>query len=268
PFTLGHEKLVTGLAAKFSDAGYDNVLVRHAMSYSDPSIAVGIQTFIDEGCDRIVVVPLYPQSAHSTTGSVHDSVEKAVKKSNWLGDVDFIDNYHDHPTYIKALAASIKHAGFEPNSNDMLLFSFHSIPLVDIEAGDTYELQSGASSLQIASELGIDRKRWTISYQCRFDKSREWLTPFTKDVLMRWADADIGRLYYVCPGFAVDCLETIYDIGMELKPFYLEKALEAGHPRHEDDFVYVPCLNSSKAHAKVLFDVVCPYVEEPSHGKH
>lgn len=267
PFTIGHEKLTVGLSGRFRDAGYDDVSVRHAMSYSNPTITSGIKAFIDEGCERIIVLPLYPQSAHSTTGSVHDSVEAAVEKCKWSGTVEFIDNYHDHPTYIKALAASIKHAGFDPDSNDMLLFSFHSIPLIDIEAGDTYELQSGASSLQVASELGIDRKRWTIGYQCRFDKSREWLTPFTKDVLGRWAEADIGRLYYVCPGFAVDCLETIYDIGVELEPLYLDKAREAGHPRSEDDFVYVPCLNSSKAHAKVLFDVVCPYVEEPSHGK-
>ena len=266
PFTIAHEKLVHGLSAAFAEGGYGDVVVRHAMSYSDPGIQSAFKDLAGEGCSHVVVLPLYPQSAHSTTGSVHDGVERAVKKTGWKGTYDFIDNYHDNPMYIKALAASIKHAGFDPESDDQLLLSFHSIPLKDIEAGDTYELQTGASSLQIASELGIDRKRWTIGYQCRFDKGREWLSPYTTEVLARWAEAREGRVFFVCPGFAVDCLETIYDIGAELKPFYEEKARAAGNPIGDGDFVYVPCLDRSKAHAKVLFDVTIPYVKEHIDG--
>ena len=149
------------------------------MSYSSPAVEDTLRALRDEGCTRLLVLPLYPQSARSTTGSVSDSVARALKKMRWDVPVDFIDNYHDDPTYVRAIAASIRHAGFDPESDDRLLFSYHSIPLVDIEAGDTYELQVGASSLQIASELGLDRNRWTIGYQCRFDKGREWLSPYT-----------------------------------------------------------------------------------------
>ena len=267
PLKIGHEKLASGLTSAFAEAGLENeVAVRYAMSYSDPTIVESVRELGACGCSHLVVLPLYPQSAYSTTGSVHDGLEEAIRKAKWAGTHEFIDNYHDNPTYIKALAASIKHAGFDPESNDMVLFSFHSIPLVDIEAGDTYELQTGASSLQIASELGIDRKRWTIGYQCRFDKSREWLSPYSKDVLTRWAESGVGRVFFVCPGFAVDCLETLYDIGDEFKPLYFEKAREAGRSVPEDHFVYVPCLDRSKAHVKVLFDVVSPYVDEWLNG--
>ncbi|MFR1639831.1 MAG: ferrochelatase [Eggerthellaceae bacterium] len=188
PFTVAHERLRAGLADAFKREGVD-AAVRCGMSYSDPSVLDCVRELKGAGCTRLIVLPLYPQSAYSTTGSVSDSVERALRKARWDVPCAFVDNYHDHTTYVRAIAASIKHAGFQVDSDDKVLFSFHSIPLSDIEAGDTYELQTSASSLQIASELGIDRNRWTIGYQCRFDKGREWLTPYTSDVLDRWAES-------------------------------------------------------------------------------
>ncbi|RDB59476.1 ferrochelatase [Gordonibacter sp. 28C] len=260
PFTVAHDKLTRGLDAQLEGEGLD-VVVRCAMSYSAPFVDDVVRELKDAGCTRLVVLPLYPQSAHSTTGSVSDGVERALRKARWDAPCDFVDNYHDDPTYVRAIAASIRHVGFDPDSDDKVLFSFHSIPLVDIEAGDTYELQTGASSLQIAGELGIERNRWTIGYQCRFDKGREWLSPFTRDVLARWAEADVGRVFFVCPNFAVDCLETLYDIEHELKPYYFDQIRKAGREPREDDFAYVPCLDKSRAHVKVLADVLRPHVE-------
>ncbi len=260
PFLLAHRKIESGLNAAFRDEGRA-VVVRHAMNYGSPAIGEALHGLEEAGCDRLVVLPLYPQSAYCTTGSVHDSLERALKKAHWKAPVDFIDNYHADSTYVRAIAASIRHAGFDPASDDRLLFSYHSIPLVDIEAEDTYELQVGASSLQIASELGLERNRWTIGYQCRFDKGREWLTPFTKDVLARWAEAGEGRVFLVCPNFAVDCLETLHDVERDLKPFFLECVRKQGKDPLPDEFVYVPCLDRSRAHVKVLADVLRPYVE-------
>ena len=241
------------------------VAVRCAMSYSDPSVLDCVRELKGAGCTRLIVLPLYPQSAYSTTGSVSDSVERALKKARWDVPCDFVDNYHDDPTYIRAIAASIEHAGFKVDSDDKVLFSYHSIPLVDIEAGDTYELQTGATSLQVASELGIDRNRWTIGYQCRFDKGREWLSPYTRDVLTRWAETGVGRVFFICPNFAVDCLETLYDIDHELKPFYFDQIKQAGRTPGEESFTYVPCLDRSRAHLRVLSDVLRPHIEEGSH---
>lgn len=260
PFILAHRKLEQGLNAAFAAEGH-SVVVRHAMNYSNPTIVSALRELKEAGCGHLVVLPLYPQSAYSTTGAVSDSLARALKKVRWDVPMDFVENYYENPTYIRAIAASICHAGFDPHSNDRLLFSYHSIPLADIEAGDTYELQTGASSLQIASELGLDRNRWTIGYQCRFDKGREWLSPFTKDVLARWAEAGEGRVFLVCPNFAVDCLETLYDVEKKLKPFFFMRLRERGRRPRSKDFIYVPCLDKSRAHVRVLADVVRPYVE-------
>lgn len=259
PFQIAHEKLAAGLREYYRGKGLD-VQVGLAMSYGSPSILHTLRDLKSGGCERLVVLPLYPQSAFSTTGSVRDGVKRAVRKARWCGGVEIIDNYHDNPAYIRALAASLKNAGFDPEGSDRILFSYHSIPLKDIDAGDTYELQTGATSLLAASELGLNRKRWTISYQSRFDKGRDWLRPFTKDTLRRWAVAGEGRVFFVCPNFAVDCLETLYDVHRELAPEFYEAARAAGEPKRAGSFTYVPCLNASKAHLQVLIDVLKPHI--------
>lgn len=258
PFAINHERIAAGLQEYYRRMG-ESAEVAYGMSYSQPSIQAAFKDLEARGCRRIVVLPLYPQSAYCTTGSIEDSVAKAVKKLRFKGRVDVVSNYSNDPIYIRAIASSILNAGFDVEGNDRLLFSYHSIPLNDIDAGDTYELQTGSSSLHIASELGLDRKRWTIAYQCRFDKGRDWLQPFSKDVLKRWARAGEGRVFVVCPNFAVDCLETLYDVEHELRGVFASQRRDCGEDYHRDDFVYVPCLNKSKAHLRVLTHVLEPY---------
>ncbi len=262
PFTIAHEKLAVGLRRALEKGGWDDVVVISGMNYSEPSINAAMAYLKREGCTNILFLPLYPQSAFSTTSAALDALHRSKKKLSWDVSVQIIENYYSNSLYIKAIAASIKNAGFKAESDDRILFSFHSIPLSDIESGDTYELQADASCLQIASELGLERKRWTIGFQCRFDKGREWLSPFTHDILDRWAETGGGRVFYVCPGFAVDCLETIYDIGHTIEPRYREARKAAGWECREDDFVSVPCLNGSKAHIKVLTHIVQPKLNE------
>lgn len=310
PMTVAYEALERGLADYYAERGLA-VEVRAAMSYGKPSLKQAVKELKDAGCTRLVVLPMYPQSAFSTTSSVADGVARAVRRARWKHPVDFIDEYSENPVYIRAIAASVRNAGFSEERGDRLLFSYHSIPLKDIEAGDTYELQTGATSLAVAGELGLDRRSWTISYQSRFDKGRTWLAPFTRPTLVRLARAaePNSRLFLVCPNFAVDCLETLYDVPHELEPIYraalageivdadeepgaLENTgkraarcdahLEAhrdvartvrmkraaddfrrgAHRQIADDepFVYVPCLNKSRAHLKVLAAVLAPYV--------
>ena len=299
--------LERGLNEYYADRGLP-VMVRAGMSYGKPQIKRVVKELKEAGCTELVVLPMYPQSAFSTTGSVSDGVEKAVRRARFKGDVCLIDGYGEDATYVRAVAASIRNAGFSEESGDRLLFSYHSIPLKDIEAGDTYELQTGATSLAVAGELGLDRRAWTISYQSRFDKGRTWLSPFTRPTLERLVQAAEpgSRLFMVCPNFSVDCLETLYDVPYELEPLYravlegLEvnaaeepRALEntgkaashcddahadlaaarrrrravedfhrGAHRQRSDEeaFVYVPCLNRSKAHLKVLTAVLAPYV--------
>lgn len=266
PFVLDHQVLAEALEARLESAGAE-VMVRYAMSYSKPSIKHVMHEMKKAGCEHLVVLPLYPQSAYSTTLSVRDSVERARRKLRWRIPVDVIDNYAEHPSYIKALASSIRHAGFDPEAGDRLLFSYHSIPLVDIERGDTYELQTGSTSLHVADELGLARTSWTIAYQCRFDKSRTWLSPFSKDVLARWAEVGGGRAFVICPIFPIDCLETLYDVGGEFRSAYLADLAKAGHESDASRFVYVPALGKSRAHVRVLADVVAPYLDAESESE-
>ncbi len=315
PFNENHKKLAEGLQNLYQETNKE-VLVRCAMSYGDPTIDDALADLIDNNCQRLVILPLYPQSAYSTTGAVRDGVGRALNRLQWSGNADFVDNYHDDAVYIRAIAASIRNAGFDPLSNDKLFFSYHSIPLSDIEAGDTYELQVGATSMAIANELDLDRSRWTIGYQCRFDSRRSWLSPYTRQTLASWAESGMNeRIFMVCPNFSVDCLETSFEIVYEIKPEFLEKKHQwenaqaqtvryqnskkedhnsnkvsssessgsknsfhshaygdfAGSQRGivvdqsladlNDEFVYVPCLNKSKAHLKVLEHVLEPYIE-------
>ncbi len=310
PMAVTYDALERGLQAHYEQQGA-SVVVRCAMSYGKPTFKKAIKALKEAGCTRLVVLPMYPQSAFSTTGSVRDAVERAVRRARWKHPVAIVDDYSEHPAYVRAIAASVRNAGFSEEKGDRLLFSYHSIPLKDIEAGDTYELQTGATSLAVAGELGLDRRRWTISYQSRFDKGRTWLSPFTRPTLVRLAQAaePDSRLFMVCPNFAVDCLETLYDVPHELEPIYRAAlagelvdaeeepgALEntgkrAAHcdahlkahqdvartvrmkraadgfrrgthrqPGEDEPFVYVPCLNKSRAHLKVLAHVLAPYV--------
>lgn len=259
PLSIAHDKLNRGLQRAYDEQGAA-VEVRTAMSYSAPSISDQLEELRSCGCTRLVVLPLYPQSAHSTTGAVKDGLARALRKLPWDVECDVVEQYSEDAVYAKAIAASIRNAGFGEQPGDRLLFAFHSIPLADIERGDTYELQTGATSLAVACELGLDRTNWTIGYQCRFDKGREWLGPFTKDVLARWAANGRGRVFMVCPNFAVDCLETLYDIGCELQPYYEDQVRKNGRDYDAQPLVAVPCLNATKAHVSVLQHVLAPYV--------
>lgn len=308
PMAVTYEALERGLQSYYEQRGMP-VLVRCAMSYGKPTFKKAIKSLKEARCTRLVVLPMYPQSAFSTTGSVRDAAERAARRARWKRPMAIVDDYGTNPAYVRAIAASVRNAGFSEERGDRLLFSYHSIPLKDIEAGDTYELQTGASSLAVAGELGLDRRSWTISYQSRFDKGRTWLSPFTRPTLVRLAQAaePDSRLFMVCPNFAVDCLETLYDVPSELEPVYRaalagetvnadeepgalentgkraahcddhlgahraavhaarapEPAFRRGshrRPTPEESFVYVPCLNKSKAHLKVLAAVLAPYV--------
>lgn len=229
--------------------------VFYASSYSDPSIEDALCACREKGCDSVVVVPLYPQSAFSTTEAVRDKTGDALAALNWDDGICFVEGYCDEPSYIAAVAESIKRSGFDADAGDRLLFAFHSIPMADIKAGDTYEEQAQRTASGVANALCLSADAWSIGYQCRFDKSRKWLAPFTTDVLGDSRDAN--RLFVVAPNFSIDCLETLFDIQQELRKHW--EAIRANSngdaSRSCNDFRYVPCLNDSDAHVDVIRNV-------------
>lgn len=235
------------LAAKIETASEHDLLVRHAMSYGTPSMLDALRELKDKGCEKLVVIPLYPQSAHSTTMVVKDKLKPTLREIGWDPSVSFVERYCDREDYAKAIADSIIRSGFD--RDDRLLFAFHSIPMRDIEQGDTYADQVHSSAQTIAELAGLAPEQWTVGFQCRFDKSRAWLGPTTSEAI-RTLDLSKGRLFVIAPNFSVDCLETLYDIEIELR----QKLLELGNPTLK--MHYIPCLNDSEAHVAILRDII------------
>ncbi|MBQ9069436.1 MAG: ferrochelatase [Eggerthellaceae bacterium] len=233
----------------------DPVDVRIGMSYGTPSLEEVLSTFKDNGYDRVVLLPTYPQSAFSPTQAVIDAYRRALDSLEYRPKSVVIDNYHDNAHYISAVADAIRDAGYRPEEGDRLMLSMHSIPLKDKRAGDTYVEQTTESFALIACELGIDRDDITMSFQSVFghDPSK-WQGPLSLDVLAQWREEGFdGRVVFMCPGFAIDCLETLYDIPYEMCPAF---AGSENTPDKTDRFVWVKTLGPTDRHATIMKEVV------------
>lgn len=213
-----------------------------AMRYGAPALAVTIEMLRDAGCEDIVVLPLYPQYSTTTTASVEDVVD-ALRASDRGIRIRLIRDYHRDPRWIDAVAASIRAHWSVHGRADRLLLSFHGIPERLVRAGDPYAAQCEASTQGIATALGIDRDDILLTYQSRFGRER-WLQPYTLPTIEQLGRDGLRRLDVACPGFAVDCLETLEEIAM----FNAEAFRSAGGGA----FRYIPCLNDAPAHAQAL----------------
>ena len=243
-----------------------DVLVRSAMSYGAPSIADVLRDFREAGVSRIVLLPLYPQSAFSPTMAVVDSFWRAQDAIGWHPASTVIDNYHDDPRYVSAIARSIRDVGFDARAGDRMLMSFHAIPLKDERAGDTYRKQVKESVRLIARELDVADGAITIAYQSVFGPdASKWTSPLSHVVLQDWRDG-ASRVFFACPGFSVDCLETLYDVPFEMVPALEGAGAAPIVARVGEDiqsacntsgrFVWVPTLNASDEHAVLIKAVV------------
>ncbi|NOT84574.1 MAG: ferrochelatase [Methylococcaceae bacterium] len=224
----------------------DGILVDYAFSYCQPSIEGQLRAFKKQGINNIIVLPLYPQYSSTTTASVHDAVVKEFSRWKHIPNFTFISDYCADELYIEALANSIQMARKEHHS-DLLLMSFHGLPKQLIKWGDPYCCQSHKTGALIAAKLGLAKHEWKLVFQSRFGKA-EWLKPYCVEELMALPKQGIKEIAVVCPGFAVDCLETLEEIAMENKSIFLEAGGEAYH--------YIPALNDSTAHAQCLANLI------------
>lgn len=264
PLVVMQEKLAQKLEASLCNKGID-AYVRSAMNFGTPSIKQAVLELRDLGCEQLHIVPMYPQSAFSTTYAVKDKIDAAVK------DIlcNFIDSYPSNERYIQAIAQNIKNAGFGQCADDHLVFSYHSIPLDDINNGDTYFDQIRTSSALIAKSLGLDGTpdqiianpldnpyKYSIVFQSRFEDNRNWLSPFESVVLPHLATKTKSRIFVVCPNFAIDCLETLYEVEIKQKQFFIENRKATDTEFNENCFIYVPCLNDTDTHVQILEDIL------------
>ena len=261
PFDIEHRKLAMLLEFALDAEGRD-IVVELGMSYGSPFVEDGLRALRKQGCTKVVVVPLYPQSAFSTTGAVRKQVARAIKRIKWDVPVSLVDTYSADEAYLAAVSETISSSDFEPSSTDRIIFNFHSVPMNDIDAGDTYRCEVEATARALAARCATPDDHWVIGYNCQFDKGREWLHPFSHEILAAWAQEDDPfRVFMICPNFATDCLETLYDIDYELEPFYDDRLKQAGSDPSGREFRYIPCLNGTELHAKVLRHVISPYID-------
>jgi ferrochelatase len=230
-------RLTASIAAgAFGPAG-DKMIVDWAMRYGNPSVRKGLAALQEQGCDRILLVPLYPQYAAATTATACDKAFEALMQMRWQPTVRVLPPYFDDPVYIDALALSLRksiaHLEFQP---EVILCSFHGVPREYLDKGDPYHCHCSKTARLLREALGMSPDVFQMSFQSRFGPA-EWLRPYTDETVIALAKQGVKRLAVVMPGFAADCLETIEEIGVENAGYFRANGGE--------NFAALPCLNDS-----------------------
>jgi len=217
-----------------------------AMRYGNPSIASVLRGLRGAGLKRLLVLPLYPQYSATTTASVFDAVDRELARWEDRPELRCVRDYHLDAGWIDAVAGRI-HAQRADAPGERLLLSFHGIPERYVRRGDPYPRECEASAQAIAQRLQLEPGQWKLAYQSRFGRE-PWLGPATVDVLRDWAREGIGRVDVACPGFAVDCLETLEEIAIENAAVFTAKGGVA--------LRYLPALNADAAHVEALAGLI------------
>ncbi len=236
------------LAQRLTDLAGDRLVVDWAMRYGLPDVKSRLKALLDQGCDRILLVPLYPQYAAPTSATACDQAFRALMQMRWQPAVRVAPPYHDDPAYIGALAdsmrASLAKLAFEP---DIILCSFHGMPKEYLLKGDPYYCQCVKSWRLLREALGLSEERFRLTFQSRFGPD-EWLQPYTDETVKALAQGGTKSLAIVAPGFSADCLETLEELDVENREIFLHNGGE--------NFAYLPCLNDSEEGIRVIEAVV------------
>nr|WP_090370486.1 ferrochelatase [Nitrosospira sp. Nl5] len=221
-------------------------MVEYAMSIGNPAIAEVLERMKQHGCERILVLPLYPQYAASSTASAFDEVFAQLKEMRNTPAIRTVKHYHDHPGYIAALAQNVRDYWTKTGKPDKLVISFHGVPRFTLDKGDPYHCECQKTGRLLAETLELDAGKYQICFQSRFGKA-EWLSPYTAVTLEQLGKKNTRRVDVVCPGFVSDCLETLEEIAMEGKAIFIQAG---GH-----EFHYIPCLNERDDWIQALADI-------------
>jgi len=218
------------------------------MRYGNPSIKSGLDALAAKGCERILIVPLYPQYSASTSATVVDKVAAALATMRAQPALRVSPPYYDEPVYIDALASSIKaHLASLSFKPEVIVASFHGMPQSYIDKGDPYQAQCVATTQALRGRMGLDDKQLLLTFQSRFGYQK-WLQPYTDATIAQLAKDGVKRIAVIMPGFAADCLETLEEIAQENAEIF--------HRNGGADFAAVPCLNDSDAGMDVIRQIV------------
>ena len=217
--------------------------VELGMTYGEPSLNTGVRALVAQGVERIIVLPLYPQYSATTTAAVFDGLAKVCKTMPVVPELVFINHYHDHPGYIKALADKVRISWQQNGQGEKLVCSYHGIPKRYADNGDIYPQHCMQTTELLRQELGLEADQIMMTYQSQFGKE-EWLQPYTDKTLASLPEQGIRQVDIISPAFSVDCLETLEELKVENRHIFEQ----AGGT----DFHYVECLNDSDLHIEMM----------------
>ncbi len=227
---------------------FPQIVVDFCMRYGNPSTDEKVHHLVEQGCDRILFFPLYPQYAGASSATANDQFFRALMKEKWQPAVRTVPAYYDHPAYIDALAASVKSSYTKlENKPEVLVATYHGMPERYLHEGDPYYCQCIKTSRLLQSKLGLKDGNLISAFQSKFGPE-EWLKPYTVEEVQRLAKAGTKRIAVIAPAFSADCLETLEEIDVEIR----ESFVEAGG----EEFTFIPCLNSSVEHINMMSKII------------
>ncbi len=256
PLRFHTEKQAKYVRGYLGERARGDIVVDYAMRYGEPSIESQLSVFKEKKVSRVVLLPLYPQYARSSTATALDAATAALKKLDFHPDVRRVEDFHDHPGYIEALAASVREFQMRSAGRpDKLVMSFHGVPQYTIARGEPYQEQCLQTGRLLAAALDLREHQYVICFQSRFGRA-EWIKPYTTIVLAELGQQKTRRIDVICPGFVADCLETLEEIAVEGKQIFCD----AGG----DEYNYIPCLNERHAWLQTLTEMALEALEKKS----
>lgn len=246
PLLVGTAGLARAVGDELAARGH-RLLVRHAMRYGSPGVGAALDAFAADNVTRVLLVPLYPQYCAATTASTIDAVGAWMRRARRLPELRVLHHFHDAAAYIDALARKVQAHWARHGRPDLLVMSFHGMPARTLRAGDPYFCECQKTARLLAERLALPPSGYRVTFQSRFGRQR-WLEPYTASTLRELAREGIGRVDVICPGFSVDCLETLEEIAVEAKQAFLSSGGR--------EFHYIDCLNAEPQWAQAFAGLV------------
>ncbi len=229
----------------------DKAQVALAMRYGIPAFDTVVDELLASDVNKLVVLPLYPQNSATTTATTYHHLAQTLASRRDIPSVHFIDNYHEHPAYIQALAQSVRGHWEKSGTRNHLLISFHGLPQVNVDRGDPYYRQCLQTANLLTQKLDLEASNWSCSFQSRFGR-QVWLKPYTSEILTNLLKKGVQAVDIICPGFPTDCLETLDEINIECRELFVQQGGEQFH--------YIPALNDDANHIEMMYALVKPYL--------
>jgi ferrochelatase len=246
PLLVFSERLAEAVRTEVERRSDGKVGVALAMTYGEPSMTATIKSLMARGVHRLLVLPLFPQYSATSTGAALDAALRVMQRLRRVPELRTISDYHADAGYLAALVGSVQAHWAQHGRGDRLLLSFHGIPKKYAAAGDPYPDQCRETARRLGDALGLGDDELLVTFQSRLGR-QPWLRPYTDEAIEQLARQDVETLDVLCPGFAVDCLETLEEVALRYRTIFLT------HGGRQ--FRYIPALNATRSHATALADI-------------